>query len=551
MAFTEIQGADASPVAIPAIQTESLDKPFTAALSGELAKLLPAYLTARRWFRSKARPIKEVIVEDVVPFSAANRLFVLTVSYEDGGTDNYLLPLSLALSPEDSLRNTPSSEPLAVLRDKNGGERLLFSAFANPSFRASIFSAFAANEEFKGQNGTFVPRLTAGSGVAASELDPSMESSVSRAEQSNTSVVYGNKFILKLFRKIEAGVNPDVEVGVFLTEHGFANTPAVVGTLEYRRRDEAYAAGLLGAFVPNRGDAWKYTLDELGAFFESALQAGSAPEALPYIHPLELATALVPETARKLLGRYLPSAALLGKRTAEMHTVLAKGNSPDFAPAHARTSDLAELRSEMDRQTDTAFSLLRARASGLPAQAAGEADELLGRENDVRQRFGKLQNLAPQAARIRFHGDYHLGQVLYTGADFMIIDFEGEPARPLDQRREKTFALRDVAGMVRSFHYAAYVALFGQVGSVDVGRFDTESIARWSRYWYGWAAAAFLKGYFDTANGGVFLGPDPAEHRVLLDAFLLHKALYEVAYEINNRPDWVRIPLRGILDLIA
>lgn len=543
MASTEIQGADASPVSIAVVNAGSSADDFAPETLAQIEKLLPEFLASRRWFRSKARPIREVRVEDVVPFSAANSLHVLDVAYADGGHDTYLLPLALTIAADDSIRNAPASEPLAVLRAPDGSQKLLYSAFANPVFRGSLLAAVGENKSFTGRNGKFSAHRTAGSGIAPEALNPNVDSTVSRAEQSNTSVVYGDNFILKLFRKIEAGVNPDVEVGVFLTEHGFRNTPAVVGTLEYKRHGqrEPFAAGLLGAFVANRGDAWKYSLDSLAGFFKRALPSGKNP-----------VTATASPEAQELIGDYLAAARLLGQRTAEMHAVLATGNSGDFIPEHMKPKDSARLHSEMNRQADTAFALLREKLSTLPPAAADLAHDLLAREGDVRAKFENLRSASPAAPRIRFHGDYHLGQVLYTGSDFMIIDFEGEPARPLEERREKSFALRDVAGMVRSFQYAAYAALFGQVAGVDLSSTDPETLAQWAAYWYAWASDAFLAGYFETAGkNAVFLGPDANEHRMLLDAFLLHKALYEVAYELNNRPGWVRIPLRGILDSIV
>ena len=416
----------------------------------QLEPLLPSFLVSRRWFRAKARPMKSVAVDDVVPFSSADLLLVLHVNYVDGGMDTYLLPVSMTSAADDSIRNAASTEPMARLRASDGTERLLYSAFSNPSFRSALLAAIAENKSFKGRKGEFIASRTAGSGVSADTLDPAMDSAVSRAEQSNTSVVYGDKFILKLFRKVEEGLNPDVEVGVFLTEHGFANTPPVIGTLEYQSHDgshRSHAAGLLGSYVPNVGDAWKFSLDALSGFFGRALAGGKQPENVPSEH----------------------------------------------------------LYSEMGRQADAAFSVLHAKLSSLSAAARSEAEELLAKEDDLRARFAHLRDSKIDAARIRFHGDYHLGQVLYTGSDFMIIDFEGEPARPLEERREKSFALRDVAGMVRSFQYAAYAALFGQVAGVELTSVDPELLVQWAAFWYAWVSAAFLKGYFETGGNAVFL----------------------------------------------
>ena len=547
-----MQGADYSPVSLTVIPVESGAPDLKADVLGQVSKLLPEFLRSRRWFRAKARTIAEARVEDVVPLSAANYLLALKVSYTEGESDTYLLPLSLTAKADDAVLDALGMEPLAILRSKDGRERMLYSAFANPVFRSSLLSAIAENKSFAGEKGTFFAKRIEAPMAGASDLNSQLESSVSRAEQSNTSVIFGDQFILKLFRKVEPGVNPDIEVGAFLTERGFANTPAVLGTLEYRSNTEnaVYSAGILQKFVANRGDAWKYTLDSLSGFFERALRRGAPSESIIGEHPLRLMQQDIPADARQLIGDYIESARLLGQRTAEMHAVLAGGEKADFAPEPFSASDAAKLYEEMHHEADTAFAVLRQKQSAITGAGAESARELLEKENRVRERFTDLKNSRIGADRIRFHGDYHLGQVLYTGSDFMIIDFEGEPARPLSERRGKALALRDVAGMIRSFQYAAYAALFGQVTGLSMLSSNTEAVERWAAFWYAWISAAYLKGYFEAAGNARFVPASFEERRLALDAFLLHKALYEVAYELNNRPDWVRIPLRGILSLI-
>jgi maltose alpha-D-glucosyltransferase/alpha-amylase len=532
MASTEMQGADYSVVSLTVIPVESSD--LNDEVLGKIAKLLPEFIRARRWFRAKARTISEIHIQDVIPLPAASYLFVLEVVYTEGESDTYLLPLSLMAKADDAVLDAGGMEPIAVLQPNSGQDRVLYSAFANPAFRSALLTAVAENQSFTGKNGIFSAGRIDAPAAGTADLNPQLDSSVSRAEQSNTSVIFSDQFILKLFRKVEPGINPDVEVGAFLTEHGFANTPAVLGTLEYRSNAEgaAYSAGILQKFVANHGDAWKYTLDSLSFFFGRALRPSAPPP------------------PQQLIGDYIESARLLGQRTAEMHAVLARGQEPDFAPEPFTASDAAELYDEMHRQADIAFNLLRQKQSLITGAGAESARELLEREDRVRERFKDLKNSQIGADRIRFHGDYHLGQVLYTGSDFIIIDFEGEPARPLSERRSKGLALRDVAGMIRSFQYAAYAALFGQVPGPVSTADNPEAVERWAAFWYASISDIYRKGYFETAGSANFIPQSPDERRLVLDAFLLHKALYEIAYELNNRPDWVRIPLRGILDLI-
>ena len=339
-----------------------------------------------------------------------------------------------------------------------------------------------------------------------------------------------------------------------MTQRGFKNTPAVLGGLEYRagKESESYVLAILQQFVPNQGDAWSYTLTSLGDFFGNALASKRNPPNLSNEHPLALIGQEIPSELRSFIGPYLESAALLGKRTAEMHAALADENGgPDFAPEPFTAGDAHQLRRDLLGQADITFELLRRKQAVLTGEVADQSRELLQIEQRVSGRFAAVEQHPISALRIRHHGDYHLGQVLYTGQDFMIIDFEGEPARPLSERRAKVLALRDVAGMIRSFQYAAFAALFGQVPGISGEPATLKLVERWAAAWNAYVSATYLRAYFEGAQGLPFLPSEWSERRILLDAFLLQKALYEVAYEINNRPDWLRIPLRGILGLVA
>jgi maltose alpha-D-glucosyltransferase/alpha-amylase len=196
------------------------------------------------------------------------------------------------------------------------------------------------------------------------------------------------------------------------------------------------------------------------------------------------------------------------------------------------------------------LQLLHQRLKDLPEKIKEDAQQVLDLEETIIERFHSIRGQKISAARIRCHGDYHLGQVLYTGKDFVIIDFEGEPARALSERRLKRSPLRDVAGMIRSFHYAAYSALLRQAPLAPHPEDDLPVLAHWAQYWYIWVSAAFLKSYLSGVRQARLLPEDPEQLRILLDAYLLEKALYEIGYELNNRPDWLEVPLQGILQLI-
>ena len=520
----------------------SPENPLPDDVLRQVEQSLPGHLASQRWYRAKARTIRQLRIVDVVPVFGAH-LLIVEINYTDGETDAYQLPVAF-------LHNASETDIVARLKNGSGSGRVLGNALALASFRDALLDAVTSEESFAGRKGTLTASRT--SALDRKPGDPRIDSFVSRAEQSNSSIIYGDRYILKVFRKLESGINPDLEIGRYLTGHRFKYTPPVLGQLEYRpaQADTMYA-GILQGFVNNEGDAWKFTLDSLSGYFERALQNGSAPTLGTY-HPLELAAEELPALARQTVGEYVESARLLGARTAQMHAALTDEQAgPDFAPEKFTADYARHLHDEMIDQANITFDLLDDKKNMLSGEAAESAAKLLSLQDELRDRFSTVRKTGIKAVRIRHHGDYHLGQVLATGDDFVIIDFEGEPARPLSQRRMKTLAMRDVAGMVRSFSYAGYAALFGLVPGVSHAEENKKQIEGWAAYWGAWVSAEYLKAYFETAACAPFVGPDSEEHRLLFDAFMLQKALYEVSYELNNRPGWVQIPLRGILNLIA
>jgi maltose alpha-D-glucosyltransferase/alpha-amylase len=248
-----------------------------------------------------------------------------------------------------------------------------------------------------------------------------------------------------------------------------------------------------------------------------------------------------------MIGGYLETARLLGRRTAELHVALASlPDDPVFAPEPFSKLYQRALYQSMRNLTGQNFQLLRKSLTRLPETLQPQAKEALKREREINDFFRLITSQKITGIRIRCHGDYHLGQVLYTGKDFVIMDFEGEPARPLGERRIKRSPLRDVAGMLRSFHYAVFSSLFSLADRGFVHPEGSDNMESFARTWYSWACATFLKTYLSVAAQGEFLPREPGELRILLDVYLLEKAIYEMGYELNNRPEWIKIPLRGI-----
>ena len=387
-------------------------------------------------------------------------------------------------------------------------------------------------------------------GDAAVPLEPLL----GRAEQSNSAILFGDKFILKTFRRLESGTNPDLEINRFLAEHEFPYAPPLVGGLEYRAKDGTETSlAILSGFVPNCKDSWEYTLDALGRYYE---RVGSLPEELHEAskvegQPLDAVETELPVVITERVGTYLEAARLLGERTAAMHLCLASDKEDKhFAPEPFNPFYQRSMFQSMRNMAVENLGLLRRGLKTVPPAVHTEAEKVSALEPEIMKRLRAVVDMRITGMRLRVHGDYHLGQVLHTGKDFLIIDFEGEPARPLSERRLKRTPIRDVAGMLRSFHYAAYAALFIQL---EHGGINPETLSRiepWARFWTHWTSVVFLKAYLGSARQGEFLPKNIKELKALLEANLINKALYELGYELNNRPAWLRIPLQGILQLV-
>lgn len=541
--------------------TVTVNGPWANVLTGSgkaaLEETLPDYLRARRWFGGKARTISSVEIEQAIAVtenSSEAYITLLRVNYVDGDPQTYMLPLTF--SKEQHAEQIAGTRPQAVVarvrvtgEDGKATEGVLYDASWDNEFAGALLRAIEGGDCFGHPTGEVCASPTRAFDRIAGEDGVSLEPTILGAEQSNTSIKYGDKFIMKLYRRLEEGINPDFEIGRFLTEKGFSHIPPLAGAIEYAREDrDPVSMAILQGFIANQGDAWQYTLGELNKYFYRAgKEQGELEGILPERqHPLELQDTEVPAAMQKALGEYLGAARLLGRRTAEMHLALADYSSGvDFAPEPFTAAYQHEMFKDINDLASLAFHQLNNHLGHLPEDVRGQARFVLDRQNEIRARFKPLAGPDIRAERTRVHGDYHLGQVLYTGSDFVIIDFEGEPVRSIVQRRQKRSPLKDVAGMLRSFHYAAYAALFDR--GEETGQ--VPGIERWTDAWHIWVGAAFLKEYLQVAGSAPFLPHNRQELQMLLDVLLLEKGIYELIYELNNRPDWVKIPLAGVAQL--
>jgi maltose alpha-D-glucosyltransferase/alpha-amylase len=511
---------------------------------------LGSFLQRQRWFGGKARRLAAARFIDWAPLRRGGHPSFLTVveaEYRDGGRERYVLPLSTTSGAE--AERVEREHPHAIVARVTGARKgLLYDGLFDDETCATLLAGMQEQREVGARVGRLVGEniaLTA-ERCAADALAPISRSA---PDQSNTSVMFGRRLIMKLFRKLESGPNPDVELGAFLTRQGFTRVPPLVGTITYiRPTEEPASMAMVQEFVRNQGSGWQVTIDEIGRYLERAAAkpspAWSPDEASAWIR----SEAPLPENVVDDIGAYLSTAEVIGRRTGELHVQLASvpPDNAAFAPEPFTAADVRALADSMAVHAQENLALLEASLNRFDERKRAFAREVLERRQELIRHFDDLRHLPGGAARIRCHGDYHLGQVLVTEGDVVIIDFEGEPARPLNSRRVKCSPLRDVAGMLRSFSYAALTGL----GAATVTRpEDYDRLAPWADFWETWAGSVFLRAYLTAVRDAAILPANVDDLDLLLQGFILDKALYELGYELNNRPDWVHIPLSGILRL--
>jgi maltokinase len=455
--------------------------------SADLATLdegkLAEWLLGRRWFGSKARDVAQIHVLDVVALiegPPALSAALIEARFPGGTHDVYQLLLAT--------RDDGPAAAEAIVGEVGGVE--VYDAFADPEACELLGGLMRTGAEVHGEHARVEFHWLEG-------VEPPRPGATVRsigAEQSNTSIVYDDALVLKAFRRIEAGTNPELEVLRFLNAHGFAHIAELGGWYQYEGELMDATFGVVQRYVPGAWDGWELALDELGA----------DPE------------------------RFIARLRELGVVIGEMHSVLASDASdPAFAPEEASDESLSLLTATIDEEIERVF---------LELPELDAIEPIAGRGAEVRDRLQLLSHVGARGKLIRHHGDLHLGQTMLAADGWVVLDFEGEPARPLLERRRKRSPLRDVAGMLRSFAYAASASALQRKRSAPTG-------------WEDRAREAFLSGYFETVDP-VLMPPGEAPTRTLLSIFELEKAVYELRYELNNRPDWVGIPVAGIVRLL-
>ena len=522
--------------------------PFDGSARAALERALPGYVSARRWYRTKTKRVQSARITAAFPLANGAdtaRIVIAELLLDDGERDTYVVPLAFVSSEEATHLRARRPQALVLPLRVTGGTRearegFVVDALALPSFLDEVLAAIARGAVLEDAGATLVFHS-----IGSVEPDGLTARPV-ESEQTNTSVLFGERYVGKIVRKLDAGESPDLELGSFLTDARYRHTPALHGWVELRRGEgPPSTVGLLHAFVPNRGDAWTHALEVLDEWLASASDRDAAPPRLPPGDLVTRASSALPQEAASALGSYGPLAEKLGRRVGEMHVALAsRPDEPAFAPVDLDRETRARLAEAARSDLKRALDALGARGAAISDPARQSLAAIRAGVRRIDARLTQAARLRDAGVKMRVHGDLHLGQVLFTGDDFVLIDFEGEPARTLEERKAKRSPLVDVAGMLRSFHYASVSALRSRAESARAG------LAPWASFWHRAVASSFVRGWLAAVSGTTVVPADPASTRCLLDLYLFEKGIYEVSYEMNNRPEWVDIPLEGLREIL-
>jgi maltose alpha-D-glucosyltransferase/alpha-amylase len=511
-------------------------------------RYLLGYLRRQRWFGSDA-PKATATIDDWVALADGGGqrfLALVTVRSTQDKEERYLVPLSLARGAEAEaiLRDAPES----VVASVGGARKGALHGLVDGTMAADFLALFVRQGSLQFHKGRAQASHEPAFEAAVAGGPESLVATVSSADQSNSSIRYGSRLMLKLLRRIRADISPEVEIGRFLNAIEFSRAPRFAGSLEYEAKDGTRSTlAVMHEQIPHQTDGWQHALDALDRYLERA--AGWDPSDADLGSVPSLWTVTIPESARNTIGAYLETAAMLGRRTAELHRALAGPRAHEvLGTARLDSGRVRELGEAVTQDALALPGLLENLPADIPDPTVRLAEMV--RTNAARLVVATedaIAGLPLDLLLTRVHGDLHLGQVLIHEEDAFFVDFEGEPTRSTAERRRLQSPMKDVAGMVRSFSYAAGAAI--AVRAERQGS-AVDRLRVWARWWQTWSIASFLNAYRLAAAGEAFLPGSAAALEATLHVFLLEKALYETRYELAHRPAWVSIPLVGLLDIL-
>ncbi|MDQ7772930.1 MAG: maltose alpha-D-glucosyltransferase [Elusimicrobiales bacterium] len=531
---------------LPALELPDLEwKDFFEAVGPRgLEQALAAYVKRCRCFGSRGSSPRRLRVTEAFPLPSGSRLVLVEAVHAQGWTETYALPLAFAAGEKGEEAAKKYPQALVASLELAGGKGYLYDAGHDPAFHSDLLSLFSSGR--RARSGGSVLRAAPSPAFRASPLAEGQppESRVLRSGPNGTTVAYGSSCVLRLCRRAEEGLSPDVEAGRLFAGGGFSGAPDYYGSLSLERGGKFYGTlGFLRSFVPNQGDAFALMAEEAARYYEAVQSrpagAGAPPPPAESFCP---GPAEPPPDFVNLSGGFcLEMAELIGRRTGEMHAALAAAQEPDFAPEPFSRLYQRSVFQSMAGQSKKAFLSLSRRLREMPAESREEVSFVLENQQKLLKAMQRLNEKKFACRKIRIHGNYQLSQLLYTGKDFVIKDFEGHPDKTPGERRIKRSPLRDAAGALLSLYYAAH-APFLQTGGVPLR--DLAALAPWLDLWYSHMSAAFLEGYLAAAGPAQVLPQNPDDFRLLLKLFLMKRAVTELDGDAAARPDWARVPAR-------
>jgi maltose alpha-D-glucosyltransferase/alpha-amylase len=510
-------------------------------------KILQPFMMKCRWFGGKARVISKISVYKVIPVKVEGDmhfLVIIEVHYVQKLPDLYFLPMCFVPSEGIFDKVEYTAQSVVCRAEIQGKAGFVVDSSYDKTFRDFLFASMDRKTRIKEDDGV----LEFNSSVFAKLNADVIESKILKADQSNTAIIYNDQFFFKFYRKLEKEINPDLEIVRFLSENtSFKNSPKYAGSIEFHDNEgKTIVFGLLQEKIENQGDAWNVVIDSVGRFYERVIVKAKREKLPKLVNRASITFEEAPEVIQEFIGRgFYERVVRLGQRTAEMHLALASDNSnPAFVPEYFTSNYQRSLYSSLRKLVKDRFKLLENSLDKLNTETRALAMKVLELEDAVLECFGEIHQTRINAIKTRIHGDYHLGQILFTGKDFIIIDFEGEPGFSFSERRLKKNPLKDVAGMMRSFHYAAYGKI---LLNENYREKDLEVLGEWADQWQHYTSRFYFGAYMERMGMGKELSK---ENEILIRTYLIEKAVYELGYELNGRPDWVNIPLRGIYYLM-
>ncbi len=548
---------------VPVVSVPALADIWGPAARDNLAAVLPSFLVSRRWFRAKDRRFRSVEISEVIPIAEdKSAILLVRAEYTVGDPEAFFIPVASARGDEAQIiQDEHPDSLLADIHASDGSRALLYSATRSNEFCTALLDAFARRKRLRGENGVLVAHRNRQFRRLWGATHPNLEPSLFPSAEVNTSIRFGDRFVMKLLRNIEPGINQGVEMGGLLTEEQIPPFPYAApfaGYLEYEPDggDSTITLALLHGFVPNQGNAWQHTRKQLSKYLQRVEQSKHSKtdvqkSAPTNIYNFDFVLSEPPALATELIGSYLSFAELIGKRFADLHLILAQPSTdPAFSPEPFNDFYRQSLYHGYIGLTSRRLEFIRQRYSDMSADVRVLAAKVLEQENAILSKFRAVYERRIHSQRTRYHGRLHLGHLLVADRDLVMFDFEGDPDQHLSERRIKRCPLRDVASMLVSFGYATQSAV-RQIASGERNENLTRHTLRvWGRFWYSHVSAAFLRGYWNAAKDASYLPASRADREVLLDTYLLERALLDVRADIEDKPELSGMPFRLILHLL-